>query len=120
LDIVTIDMRKIPSISDYFIISSGTSTTQVRAIADHIEKTLKNSGEKVWHSEGEREGLWVILDCGDVLAHVFYENTRKFYDLESLWGDTPQSRYKERAKKRTVATHAKKKKRPARAVSHKR
>lgn len=113
-------MRKIPSISDYFVISSGTSTTQVRAIADHIEKSLKKAGEKVWHSEGEREALWVILDCGDVLAHVFYEDTRRFYDLERLWGDAPQASFKERTRKRTAPTHAKKRKRPARSVSHKR
>jgi ribosome-associated protein len=120
IDIVTIDMRKVPSIADYFVIASGTSTTQVRAIADHIEKTLKKSGEKVWHSEGVREALWVILDCGDVLVHVFNEDTRKFYDLERLWGDVPQSRYKERAKKRTVVKHEKKKARPGRASSNKR
>ena len=95
LDIVTIDMRKIPSISDYFVIASGTSTTQVRAIADHIEKTLRKAGERVWHSEGASEALWVILDCGDVLAHIFYEDTRRFYDLERLWGDVPQERFKE-------------------------
>jgi ribosome-associated protein len=113
-------MRKIPSISDYFVIASGTSTTQVRAIADHIEKAVKEAGGKVWHSEGEREALWVILDCGDVLAHVFFEDTRKFYELERLWGDVPQSRFKERARKRTSPAHAKKRKRPARPVSHKR
>jgi ribosome-associated protein len=120
IDIVSIDMRKIPSIADYFVIASGSSTTQVRAIADHIDKTLKKSGEKVWHSEGAREALWVILDCGDVLVHVFTEDTRKFYDLERLWGDVPQSRYKERARKRTVVKNEKKKRRPGRAASNKR
>ena len=120
IDIVTIDMRKIPSISDYFVISSGTSTTQVRAIADHIEKSVKEAGGRVWHSEGAREALWVILDCGDVLAHIFYEDTRKFYELERLWGDAPQSSFRERAKKRIVRRNAKKRKRPARTLSHKR
>ncbi len=120
IDIVAIDMRKIPSIADYFVIASGTSTTQVRAIADHIEKSLKSSGERVWHSEGASEALWVILDCGDVLVHVFCEDTRKYYDLERLWGDAPQSHFKERAKKRTVVKHEKKKSRPRRASSNKR
>ena len=119
LDIVTIDMRKIPSIADYFVIASGTSTTQTRAIADHIEKVMKDSGGRVWHSEGKREALWILLDCGDVVAHVFYEETRRFYDLERLWGDAPQERFKE-PKKRQAVKDAKKRKRPARAVSHKR
>ena len=119
LDIVTIDMRKVPSIADYFVIAGGTSTTQVRAIADHIEKSIKESGEKVWHSEGVREALWVILDCGDVLVHIFCEDTRKFYDLEKLWGDVPQSRFKDRARKRIAVTRVKKKRKPAKAVSRK-
>lgn len=119
LDIVTIDMRKVPSIADYFVIASGTSTTQVRAIADHIEKELRKAGGKVWHSEGQGEALWVLLDCGDVVAHIFYEETRRFYDLERLWSDVPQERFKE-AKKRAVKKDAKKRKRPSRAVSNKR
>jgi ribosome-associated protein len=83
------------SVCDYFVIASGTSTTHVRAIADNIERRLKEKGQRVWHTEGEREALWVLLDCGDVVVHVFLDQTRRFYDLERLWADAPQTRFKE-------------------------
>jgi len=117
LDIVTIDMRKIPSIADYFVIAGGTSTTQVRAIADNIEKEMKEAKEKLRHSEGEREGLWILLDFGAVVAHVFYEETRRYYDLEQLWGNAPQAHFKEAPVKRTIKKHAKKKKRTPKSSS---
>jgi len=88
-------MRKIPSVCDYFVIASGTSTTQVRAISDNIARKLKDEGERIWHIEGQREALWVLLDYGDVVAHVFCDQTRRFYDLERLWGDAPQEKFKE-------------------------
>ncbi len=98
-------MKKVPSVCDYFVIASGTSTTQVRAIADHIIERLKEKGEKLWHCEGEREGMWILLDFGDAVAHVFLEDTRRFYSLERLWGECRQYRFKEAAK-----PHAKPKK----------
>jgi ribosome-associated protein len=102
LDAVILDMRKIPSVSDYFVIVSGTSTTQVKAISDNIAEKLKDKGERLWHIEGEREALWILLDYGDVIAHVFVDEMRKFYELEKLWGDVPQERFKEKiAKKRS-------------------
>jgi len=91
-------MKKVPSVCDYFVIASGTSTTQVRAIADHIIERLREKGEKLRHSEGEREGMWVLLDFGDAVAHVFLEDTRRFYSLERLWGDCRQYRFEEAAK----------------------
>jgi len=90
LDIVTLDMRRIPSVSDYFVVASGSSTTQVRAISDNIADVLREKGERVWHIEGAGEALWVLLDCGDVVAHVFLEETRRFYELEKLWGSVPK------------------------------
>ena len=110
LDIVTIDMRKVSSVCDYFVIASGASTTQVRAIADHISRKLREKGERLWHIEGEREALWVLLDYGDVVVHIFLEETRRFYDLERLWGDAPQARYKEPSRVKPIA----RKKKPAR------
>jgi len=88
-------MRKMSSVCDYFVIASGASTTQVRAVAYHIQEILKKRQEKLWHIEGEREASWLLLDYGDVVAHIFLKPTRKFYDLERLWGDAPQSRFKE-------------------------
>ncbi len=99
LDVLMLDMRKIPSVSDYFLIASGTSTTQVKAISDNIIEKLKIQGERVWHTEGEREALWILLDYGDVVAHIFQEDTRRFYELERLWGDVPVKKIKEEAHK---------------------
>jgi ribosome-associated protein len=99
LDILLLDMRKIPSVSDYFLIASGTSTTQVRAITDNIVEKLKAAGERVWHTEGEREALWVLLDYGDVVAHVFLDETRRFYELEKLWSGVPVKALGEPARK---------------------
>ena len=115
LDVVTIDMRKMSSVCDYFVIASGTSTTQVRAIADNIARQLKEKGERIWHVEGSREALWILLDCGDVVCHIFLEQTRRFYDLERLWSDAPQARFKETGRKtgpkrRTKAKPPKKRK----------
>ena len=104
LDIVTLDMRRIPSVSDYFVIASGSSTTQVRAISDNIIDILKEKGERVWHVEGAREALWVLLDFGDVVAHVFIDQKRRFYNLEKLWGGVPKKKLpREKAKPRVKA-----------------
>ena len=89
LDVSILDMRKIPSVCDYFLVASGTSTTHVRAISDNIIDVLKEKGERVWHTEGEREALWILLDFGDVVAHIFQEDTRRFYELEKLWNNVP-------------------------------
>ena len=118
LDIVILDMRKIPSVCDYFVIASGSSTTQVRAISDNIIEKLRDKGERVWHKEGEREALWILLDYGDVVVHIFYEDTRRFYELERLWGDVPVKKFKEPVKikrpvKKSRANKAKKKKKRA-------
>ncbi len=102
-------MRKVSSVCDYFIIASGTSTTQVRAIADNIIKKLKERNERLWHTEGAREALWIVLDYGDSVAHIFLDETRRFYDLERLWGDAPQERFKESKSRRPAPAKKKKK-----------
>ncbi len=119
LDIVTLDMRRIPSVSDYFVIASGSSTTQVRAISDNIADVLKEKGERVWHIEGSREALWILLDCGDVVAHIFLDETRRFYELEKLWGKVPRKKFIEARAKPRVKVHHKPKKAAKRAVSKK-
>lgn len=86
-DIVTLDMRGLTSVADFFIICSGRSNRQVAAIADYVERFMKKNGVKPLSVEGKTEGLWVLLDYGDVIIHVFYETVRKFYDLEGLWSD---------------------------------
>jgi ribosome-associated protein len=106
LDVSILDMRKIPSVCDYFLVASGTSTTHVRAISDNIIDVLKEKGERVWHTEGEREALWILLDFGDVVAHIFQEDTRRFYELEKLWNNVPLKRFGEAARK-TKKAHRK-------------
>ena len=86
-DLVVLDVRKITSVSDIFIICSGLSNRQVSAIADHIQVNLKKHDIKPMSVEGKKEGHWVLLDYGHVIIHVFYEPVRAFYDLEGLWID---------------------------------
>jgi len=88
-DLVVLDMRKISNIADFFIICSGNSARQVKAIADHIIEKLKKSGQKHWRMEGHHHALWVLLDYGDVVVHVFHTPVRQFYNLERLWSDVP-------------------------------
>ena len=95
LDITIMKMRKVSSVCDYFVIASGASTTQVNAISENIEKRLKEKGEKLLHIEGEREASWILLDYGDVVCHVFLDETRRFYGLERLWRKAPQERFEE-------------------------
>lgn len=83
-------MRKISSITDFFIICSGNSTRQVKAISDYIVEKLSQLGHKIWHIEGLQHALWILLDCGDVVVHLFHYSTRDFYDLERLWADAPR------------------------------
>lgn len=84
-----LDMRKISNITDFFVICSGNSSRQVKAIAEHIIETLEHSGIKSWHVEGYNHAMWVLLDYSDVVVHVFHAPVREFYNLEQLWADAP-------------------------------
>ena len=75
------------TLAEYFVICSGTSNTQVRALADAVEEALSRAGEEPHHIEGHRGGLWTLLDYSAVVVHVFTEEGREFYDLERLWSD---------------------------------
>jgi len=86
-DVVLLDLRKLTSMADFFVICSAESDTQVRAIADNIRDGAERAGERVWHDEGQGESTWVLLDFVDVVVHVFHKETRSFYNLEKLWGD---------------------------------
>ena len=89
LDIVIIDLRKIQnSICDFFVIASGNSSTHVDAIAGSLEKEVKKTtGEYPWKREGFSNSEWILVDYVSVIAHVFQEHTREFYNLEDLWAD---------------------------------
>ena len=87
LNLVVLDVAELTSIADVFIICSGQSNRQVKAIADSIVVNLKKHKIKPLSVEGTGEGHWVLLDYGHVVIHVFYEPVRKFFDLEGLWVD---------------------------------
>lgn len=84
-----LDLREIENtVCDYFIICSGSSNTQVKAISGSIQKVVSKSlKDKPWHIEGEVNAEWVLMDYVNVVVHVFQKNIREFYDIESLWGD---------------------------------
>lgn len=84
-DIVVLDIQPHSSIADHFLICSGTSDRQVRAIAEAIADELAQQGEKPLAVEGYDKGTWVLIDCADLIIHVFDDETRHFYDLERLW-----------------------------------
>ena len=94
-DIVVMDMQGLSSSTDYFVICSANTATQVRAIADNIEEELAKEGVAFNHKEGYREGEWVLLDFGDVIAHVFMQEAREYYALERLWGDAELTTYED-------------------------
>ena len=75
------------SLADYFVICNGTSSTQVRALADAVEEAMSKAGEEPHHIEGHRGGEWTLLDYSAVVVHVFTEEAREFYSLERLWAD---------------------------------
>ena len=98
-DVVILDMRKVSSITNFFVIASASSTKRCQTIAETIETGLSDKKESVSKIEGYNEGLWVLIDAYDVVAHVFYGDVRKFYNLEGLWGDAPRIKLCHKKKK---------------------
>lgn len=86
-DVVMLDLRSLSSATDFFVIGSGETDVQVRAIADAVMDGLEVKGVRIGHLEGYPERRWILLDCIDVVVHVFLEDVREFYGLERLWGD---------------------------------
>lgn len=86
-DLVALDLRELSGVADYFLICSGTSEVQVKAIAEAVDEKLRESGARVWHVEGFEGRRWVLLDFVEVVVHVFHEKTREYYMLDRLWGD---------------------------------
>ena len=92
-DIVVMEMNGKSSLCDFFIVMSAPSMVRVRAIADFIEESMKKEGLHWRHKEGYAESTWVLMDYGEVVAHIFYHETRRFYALENLWGDAPKRNF---------------------------
>ena len=100
-DIVVLDVSKVSSITDYFVIATGTSEPHLRAVVDEIRDTLREDhGISPTSSEGTFQTAWIVLDYFDVIVHVMRKDAREHYKLEDLWGDAPRvSTRKPRAKK---------------------
>ena len=94
-NIITMNMQGIMFSTDYFVICNAATATQVRAIADNIEEELLKDGIKFSHREGYNEAEWILLDYGDVVAHIFKTESRDYYALEKLWGDAEIKSYEE-------------------------
>lgn len=89
IDVVVLDVQGVSSVTDYFLVCSGRSTTHLESISEAIRAELKVDGVRPLHAEGHADSGWILLDYGDVLMHVFLEDTRAYYALERLWGDVP-------------------------------
>ncbi|HMQ80556.1 MAG TPA: ribosome silencing factor [Ignavibacteria bacterium] len=105
-DIRILDLRKITTIADFFVICTAHSEPQVKAVADAVLEGAKKDGETVWHKEGTNMRSWVLLDFVDVVVHIFLKDTRSFYSLEKLWGDAEITEITDEAPKGKVMTNA--------------
>ncbi len=93
-DLTIIDLNTIKHTEcGYFVICHGNSSTQVNSIALSVEETVKDkTGINAWHKDGYRNALWILLDYGDIMVHVFQKEAREFYNLEGLWADAKMTK----------------------------
>ena len=89
IDLAVLDLQGLSTIAGFFLVCSARSTTQAETIAEAVRGALRSEGVRPRHNEGSAESGWLLLDYGDVVVHVFLEETRGFYALERLWGDAP-------------------------------
>ena len=87
VDIIMIDVRKITTLTDFFVVCTSESEPQTRAITDHINQKMKEEGVKSWHIEGYENLDWVLIDFVHIVVHIFSKETREFYEFERLWAD---------------------------------
>lgn len=90
-EISCLKVSDITTITDYMVVATGTSSRHVKALADEVARKVKEAGGTVQGSEGQGQGEWILIDLGDVIVHVMQEETRKLYDLESLWSMKPST-----------------------------
>ena len=102
-NIVILDVRDLSSVTDYFVIASGTSEPHLRAIVDEITDELREEYDvRPLRKDGSTQGAWVVLDFFDVIVHVMRQDVRERYDLEGLWGDAARVKLKSKAKKKSL------------------
>lgn len=90
MDIKVLDIKGLTPIADYFVIVSGGSTVQVKAIADEVEEAMDKEGCPISRKEGYTAGRWILLDYGDIIVHIFHREDREFYNIERLWADSKE------------------------------
>ncbi len=90
LDIKVLDISKLTSIADYFVIVSGNSSSQTMAIADEVEDKMKEEGFEEVIKEGYQSARWILMDYGNIIVHIFHREEREFYNLERLWADSEE------------------------------
>ena len=106
-NIVVLDVRELSSVTDFFVIASGTSEPHLRAITDEITEKLRDQHQlRPRAIDGTFQTLWVVLDYFDVIVHIMRADARERYNLEGLWGDAPQVRPRRKAKAKTAARPA--------------
>lgn len=91
-DVLVMDLRKVTDVTSFFIVATGGSSTQVRAIVENVLERCRQAGLEVYHVEGYDSQRWVLIDLVDVVVHVFQPDVRAYYQLERLWGDAPVER----------------------------
>ena len=101
-DVVALDVRESVSFADTFVIATGSSDRHVLSIAEGIAQALGALGDKPLGIEGANEGRWVLIDCNDVVVHVFLREVRQHYDLERLWSDAPKLTFVGKASERSA------------------
>ena len=95
-DIVILDLRELTSVFDFFVLATGTSRRQIHAMAEEIGHEFKQIGDRRLGREGYEESRWILLDYGDVVVHLFEEETRHYYALEDLWGQAKRTTYSQK------------------------
>lgn len=90
VDITAMKISDLTTIGDYFVVASGNSNAQVKALAEEVENQLSKLGVEPKKVEGTQSALWILMDYYDVIVHIFYKETREFYSIERLWADAPK------------------------------
>lgn len=101
LEPVVLKLKDLVDYTDYFVITSGSSITQVSAIFENIMRSADIKGIRSFGVEGEKEARWIVIDWGDVIVHIFYHPLREFYELEKLWADAPRVNFERSSKNRS-------------------
>lgn len=89
-DLTVLSVKGLSPIADYFIIATGTSSTHINALADYVEKGMRDVGVMLRHKEGKLQGGWLLLDFRDIVVHIFSSDLREYYSLERIWSDAPR------------------------------